>query len=266
MPSVPAPHRAVPGCGHTGKLLLGQCYCSKQSWPRAAGDGSGGRTDRRPASVPRAPATAQGLRPGGCRLGADGGRPAQVALPAPGSCPPAQGPSPWQGQSQALCASREPLELRRRGGGAAYHLLLLRSACSPAGKRADVSTTADGHEQDWKRTAPLLCTRSLSPHKQTPRTLGARALTGSGMLWRCLPAPGASARDQRASHPDGGGRRGASSAGRGAPNHRASAASSALRAAARSGGIQPGPKNVPGTLSLLLVFSIFSKATCMLFQ
>lgn len=134
----------------------------------------------------------------------------------------------------------------------------------------DVSTTADGYEHQWQRAAPLLRTRSPFPHRQTrKRTLGARTLAGSAMPRQWPPAAGA--QDQRTSHPDGGGGRGASSAGSrrpcgpGAPRHRASPASSASRAAAWSGGIQPGPKHVPGMLSVLLVFSVFSKATCMLF-
>lgn len=79
-----------------------------------------------------------------------------------------------------------------------------------------------------------------------------------------LPAPEISER------PDGGKGRAvwapANPAGRDAPDHTASPASSAWRAAAWSGGITPGPKNVLGTLSVLLVFSIFSKATCVLFR
>lgn len=78
------------------------------------------------------------------------------------------------------------------------------------------------------------------------------------------PAPETSER------PDGGKGRAvwtpANPAGGDAPDHTASPASSAWQAAAWSGGIRPGPKNVLGTLSVLLMFSIFSKATCVLFR
>ena len=146
------------------------------------------------------------------------------------------------------------------------------SSAAEAGARLNTCSYYAAHallrENQWMFQPLLTGTSSTGDGRRRFSAREASSLTSRppGMLRQCQPAPGASARDQRASHPDGGGRQGASSAGRDAPDHRASPASSASRAAAWSGGIRPGPKNVPGTLSLLLLFSIFSKATCMLFQ
>lgn len=130
--------------------------------------------------------------------GQTGGCLAQVALPAPGSRPPAQGPGPRRGWShRPHVPAVSPLSSATEAGAQLNTCSHQCSTCSPAGKQKDVSTIADRYEQHWKRTTLLLCTRSLFPHKQTPRrTLGARSLAGSGVLrqwpacpWRQPPRP-----------------------------------------------------------------------------
>lgn len=202
--------------------------------------------------------------------GQTGGCLAQVALPAPGSRPPAQGPSPRRGWShRPHVPAVSPSSSAAEAGAPLNTCSHQCRACPPAGKQKDVSATAGRYEQHLKRTALLLCTRSLLPHKQTPRrTLGARSLADSGVLrqwpacpWRQPPRPASvptGARGKQCGLP---------------PTPRAGMLLTTRPPQRLPPGGQwhgqealgRGPKTFWG-LSVLLLISIFSKATCVLFR
>lgn len=279
--------RAGPGCGYTGKLLFRQRYCSKRSSPRAASDGSGGRTDTQLATVPTHPCNSltptpsllPGAASGVCCPGQTGSHPAHVALPAPGSCPPARGPSLQWGQSHRpryMRPSHEPHELGHRGGGLSLTPAFIGAArvLLQENERMFLQLPTDKTAVETREGLCFSSARETSSLTSKPHGHRGPALS---LAQKCCDAQG--------SLHLGDGRAGLQSSLQHQPRSPASILMKAagLRRHRKRRGLQPTPRartfpttwppsvfchgqhwcsgrpdNAPGTLSTLLLFSVFS--------